>query len=50
MGAYGLCEVVDLTLTTSPEFVKWYEANNCKAIYWPLGSDPDFSIHENKKI
>jgi spore maturation protein CgeB len=53
MGALGLSDYVDLTLTTSPEVCEWYLSYNKKAIFMPLGSNYDLyhdSINNEKLI
>jgi spore maturation protein CgeB len=41
LGAIGLVENVDLTLTTSPEVCTWYHAEGGDCIFFPLGSSSD---------
>jgi spore maturation protein CgeB len=40
-GTLGLVGHIDLALTTAPECVRWYEAEGCPALFFPLASDPD---------
>lgn len=41
LGAVGLRNVTDIVLTTSKEACDWYRLEDCPAIFWPLGSDPN---------
>lgn len=41
-GAVGLVDGLDLVLTTSSEVCLWYEVEGCRALWWPLASDPAF--------
>lgn len=41
LGAAGLVDGIDLTLTTSPECCIRFIYHGCPALYWPLASDPD---------
>lgn len=53
MGALGLTDYVDLTLTTSPEVCDWYRSHDKKAIFMPLGSNYDLyhdSVNDEKLI
>lgn len=50
LGAIGLKDGVDLTLTTSPECCAWYWCENAPAVYFPLGSDPDLFLPSKKTI
>lgn len=40
-GTLGLVPYLSLACTDAPECVKWYEAEGCKAIYFPEASDPE---------
>lgn len=40
-GILGLVPHLSLACTDAPECVPWYEAEGCKAIYFPEASDPD---------
>jgi spore maturation protein CgeB len=40
-GAIGLADVTDLVLHTTDEYVPRYVAEECPAIFWPFGSDPE---------
>ena len=50
LGAIGLKDGVDLTLTTAPECCSWYWAEGAPAIYFPLGSDPNIFVPTEKTI
>lgn len=41
LGSVGLCEGLDLVLTSSPECCPRYAAESCPSLFWPMGSDPD---------
>jgi spore maturation protein CgeB len=49
LGAIGLADYVDLTLTTSPEVCDWYMSYNKKAVFMPLGSSSDLYAGNKKK-
>jgi hypothetical protein len=40
-GTYPLIPHLDLTLTTAPECVEWYEKEGCPALLFPPASDPE---------
>jgi spore maturation protein CgeB len=49
IGSVGLCNGLDLVLTSSLETCNWYAVENCPALYWPMASDPNiFQSLENK--
>lgn len=50
LGAIGLKDGIDLTLTTSPECCAWYWCENAPAVYFPLGSDPNLFKPSQKEI
>jgi spore maturation protein CgeB len=50
LGAIGLKDGIDLTLTTSPECCAWYWCENAPAVYFPLGSDPALFRPSKKSI
>jgi hypothetical protein len=48
MGAVGLGQGVDITLTTAPETCKWYATENMLSLYWPLASDQNlFAVKDD---
>lgn len=50
LGAIGLKDGIDLTLTTSPECCPWYWCEGAAAVYFPLGSDPELFKPSHKEI
>lgn len=50
LGAIGLKDGIDLTLTTSPECCPWYWCEGAPAVYFPLGSDPELFKPSRKEI
>jgi len=40
LGSVGLCNGLDLVLTSSPECCLFYTVEGCPSIYWPMASDP----------
>ncbi len=41
LGPVGLCEGLDLMLTSSPECCVRYAVEGCPSLYWPMASDPE---------
>ena len=40
-GTFPLIPHLDLTLTSAPECVEWYEKDGCPALFFPMASDPE---------
>lgn len=48
MGAIGLADYVDLTLTTSPEVCEWYMSQDKNSVFMPLGSSSNLYVNNQE--